>query len=373
MKVVSRVFILASFALGASAATAQGIPLPKKYENASPDVRAAAGFPPIERVELPRVDINLLREVAGQDTPGCIKVKAGSPVTFRKRTLVEIPDIPEPELRLANALMDAGCFARAVDQLELLTRAQPDNLHAQYVIARMSWMRLGTPVAEQILAGALAEDSEFTSAKVLLAGIRFAQERLDESASLLEEAGLRSPNHLWVYLGKRRLEALRSPSQDLRVEMLEIIRDPSFSPSAREAAATIAKRMPQTDKQYEEVLRARLDFDSSLGMACKFHDLAVWLGEVEGQFPEVIKLLESPRAKEGRCIDLANNRILLAQAYLMEAAKISPNPGSANRHLIERADRLLNGDYTGVTTYALPRPQYATLKPFLDAAARRHQ
>ena len=58
---------------------------------------------------------------------------------------------------------------------------------------------------------------------------------------------------------------------------------------------------------------------------------------------------------------------MLAQAYLMEAAKINARPSPANQHLLNRANKLLNGDFTSVASHAQPRPQYATLKPFLDA------
>jgi hypothetical protein len=112
---------------------------------------------------------------------------------------------------------------------------------------------------------------------------------------------------------------------------------------------------------------ARWEIDSNLNVGCKAAELALWLSEEEGRFGEVIKLLESPRAKKYSCLAHASMRNLLGQAYLMEASKISAGPSAANQHLLNRADQILNGDYTGVAAHAQSRPQYAQLKPFLEA------
>jgi hypothetical protein len=356
-----------AFAAFSAVANAQDT-VPKKLQNASPELRAAYGLPPRPSEGTLPVDTTMLRSLAGRDGPQCASVKVSAPVKFRNRTLIEIPDITEPELRLANQLMSSGCFSRAVDQLEAVTRNDPANVHAKYVMARMSWMQLGTRVAEQVLMQTIAAHSDFVSAKVLLAGIRFNQEKLEEVARILDEVERRSPTDLWIYMNRLRLEVFRAPSTDLRVRLLEIARSPAFPPNAREEAADLAKYLPhQSDQQFEEVLRARLEIDSSVGMACKAAELASWLGDGEGRFADVIKLLESPRAKQGNCLGLETNRTLLAQAYLMEAAKISAGPSQANQHLLDRADQILNGDYTSVAAHAQSRPQYSQLKPFLAA------
>ncbi len=360
--------IIAATALVAfSAFAAEEDPdMPLKYRNASPEIRAAAGYPP--KPEEPKIDIERLRGVAGGDEPHCASVKVSAPVKFRNRTLVEIPDITEPALRLANQLMSSGCFKRAFDQLETVVRADPGNIHAKYVMARMAWMRFGLKVAAPLLEKTVAEHPDFASATVLLAGVRFAQEKLAESAALLRAVEPRSPTDMWIYLGRLRIEAFGDPSEDLRVRLLEITRSTAFPPNAREAAAEAAQLLPQSSKQYEEILWAKLDIESNRGIACKAHDLAFWLSEGdEDRFAEVIKLLESPRAQRGDCLGLMENRTLLAQAYLMEAAKLSAGPSRANQHLIDRVDELLNGDYTSVAAHAQSRPQYAVLRPFLQA------
>ena len=179
----------------------------------------------------------MLRELAGQDALTCKAVKVSASVNFRGRKLVEIPDITEPDLRLANQLMSAGCFARAVTRLETVLRADPGNRNANYIVARMTWMRLGTDAADLELRRTLSRYKDFISAKVLLAGLRFDQERIEEAGRLLNEVEQKSPTDLWIYMNRLRMETLRSPSRDLRVRLLEIIRNPEFPPNARESAA----------------------------------------------------------------------------------------------------------------------------------------
>jgi hypothetical protein len=367
MKTPSRIVVWILLAALPALAGAQGTNMPEKYRNASPEVRAAAGFPVEPPHESVGVDIPLLRAVAGSDPTYCAAVKVSAPSKFHDRTLVEIPDINEPDLRLANQLMSAGCFARAVDKLEAITRADASNRNAKYVIARMSWMRLDVAIAERVLKQALTQYPDFISAKVLLAGIRFEQRNLSEVVRLLDETEPRSPTDLWIFMNRLRIESLRTPTRDLRARLLEITRSPAFPPNAREEAADIAKHLQQSEQEYEEVLRARLDIDSSVGMPCKAAELAFWLGEGKGRYSDVIKLLESPRAKAGNCSGLEANRVMLAQAYLMEAAKISAGPSPANQPLLDHVDQILNGDYTGVAQYVMSRPQAAKLQPFLAA------
>lgn len=348
---------------------ADGPPEPLKFRNASPEVRVANGLPPYPPpvVEDLGVDLDMLRAGAGRDAARCAKVTVSPAVKFRNRTLAEIPDIQEPELRLANQLMSSGCNARAFNQLDTVLRKDPNNLHARYVIARMMWMQNDMGGAHRVLNMTLAKHPDFVSAKVLVAGIRFAQGEMAWVKSILDDVEQKSPTDLWIYMSRLRIEEQESPSEDLRLRLLDILRNPSFPPNAREEAAELALsgNIKRTEQQYEEIVLARLEFDSYMGDACKMGSYPWWLSEDKGRYADVIKLLDSPRAQRGDCLSNAMNRTLLAQAYLMEAAKISAGPTGANAHLTQRAGEILRGDYISLKTHAQARPQYQTLKPFL--------
>jgi hypothetical protein len=363
-------FPIALAALAFSAVTHAQVdtePAKCKSPSMTPELRPLYGCKPLPGPP-PKVDVAMLARNIAPDPPGCAAIKANGPVTFRGRTLVEIPDIGEPELKLANRLMSSGCFEGALKRLDAVTKANPENRNAKYILARLTWMVMGPPLAETVLNDALAAHPDFTSAKVLLAGMRYNQQKLDEVVRLLDEAEPKSPSDLWIFLNRMRVEVFRNPSRDVRTRALEIARNPAFPPNAREEAQDIAKHAPnQTPKEFEEVLRVALDIDSSVAMACKASELAFWLSESQGRFADVITLLESPRMKQGNCLGLARNRMLLAQAYLMEAAKISAGPSPQNQHLTKRADAILNGDYTSISAHVTGRPQAAKLQPFLAA------
>jgi hypothetical protein len=355
-----------SLVMLATCAAANSQQMPEKYKNAPPEVRAAAGYP-VER-EPPPMDVAVLRAYAGRDPGGCASVQTSMPVAYRGRRLVEIPDIAEPDLRLANELMSARCFVRALERLDAVVRADRNNRNANYIVARMTWILVGEEAGEREINRTLDSYPDFVSAKVLLAGLRNAQERLDEVERLIDEAERRAPDDLWIYLNRLRLEMSRNPSRDARARALEITRSAEFPPNAREEAAEIAKGLPNaTPHEYEETLRAQLEIDASLRMGCRAFDLAVWLSESQRRFDDVVELLESKRSQDSGCLGTEQNRTLLAQAYLMQAARIGSGPNAQNRHLLERAAAILRGDFSGVGAHVIGRPQAATLQPFIAA------
>lgn len=296
----------------------------------------------------------------------CAAVKVSPPARHRGRTLVEIPDITEPELRLANQLMSAGCLAHAQAQLEQFLRQQPGSRNARYVAARYVWHISSAAEAENILREALAAYPEFTSATVLLAGIRVSEGRIDEGLKLIDQVEARAPTDLWIFMSRLRAEALRAPSPDLYAQLLEIVRDTTFPPNAREEAGQIAAELPGlTYDEHIAVSRQRLQIDSSIPGAYKAQDLAMLLSEGKAKYAETRALLESPRAARENYLGLPQNRVLLAQAYLMEAAQLGAGPVPANEHLIQRAADVLQGDFTGLAAHVMSRPQSKKLQPFL--------
>jgi tetratricopeptide (TPR) repeat protein len=295
----------------------------------------------------------MLRELAGTDEARCASVTVSPPFEFHGKWLNEIPDIHEPELRLANELMSNGCFSRAFEKLDGVLKNDPGNQNAIYIIARMTWMKMGHEAAEQRVTRALAGSREFPSAVVMLAGIRYAEKQNEEAAKLLDSVEQKSPTDLWIFMNRLRLEAANSPTADLRARLVEIVRSKAFPPNAREIAADTASELPnQSAAEKVEVLRLRMDIESSFGAGCKAVELAGWLGDRQGRFADVIELLESPRVKQGKCRDLEVNRTMLAQAYLMEAIKINPRRVPENQKLYDQAMRLVDGNAGRIVEHA---------------------
>jgi hypothetical protein len=303
------------------------------------------------------------------DNLRCEQVTVGNPVVFHDRTLVETPDIASPELKLSNALLSHRCTEAAVRLLDQYVKAHPADYRAAFVEARLAWISGNTAETEKILTIVLREHPDFASAQVLQASLLIEQNRLDEANPLLESLSLHSPTDLWVFMDHLRLEALRSPSQALRETLLEITRNPGFPPSARETAAQIGSQLPNMSRdQFEAFLWADLDYESATPMACKINKLAFLLSEDGGRFAQARALLESPRGQAADCLGMEGNRVLLAQTYLMEAARISAAPSAANAALVSKANEILGGNWSELARYVIGRPQFANLQPFLASA-----
>jgi len=202
--------------------------------------------------------------------------------------------------------------------------------------------------------------------KVLLAGIRLEQNRFQDAHTLLDEVEKRSPTDLWVFMNRLRLEAVEEPSRGLRSKLLEIVRNPDFPPNARDVAAEIGMSLPkQTNTEVEEFMWERLEVISNHSWECKVSELAQRLSDIGGRYDEARKLLESWHADKSDCEWKPMNSLLLAQAYLMAAAKIAPKPVRENEALINKATELVDSDFRALRSYVENRPNAATLAPFM--------
>jgi hypothetical protein len=302
------------------------------------------------------------------DIARCLRIEVSKPVNFHGQMLVEIPDIREPDLRLANQLLSSDCFERAEQVFTGFVRRHPGNLHATYYLARRAWLTHSAERARDILETTLAWAPDFTSAKVLLASLDLSENNPGRALQLLKEAERVSPEDVWVFINRSQLASGGQPTPELRSRLLEIARNEAFPPNVRVYAADISKRVTLSKGDFEESQRAAASVRSPM-TACEMANLAMHLGEGEGRFAEVRELLESPAAQSSNCLDLELNRVLLAQAYLMEAAAISPRPDSRNFHLVAKANQIMGDDYMELVNWVAGRPQAAKLQPFLRTTA----
>ncbi|HUQ09920.1 MAG TPA: tetratricopeptide repeat protein [Steroidobacteraceae bacterium] len=305
---------------------------------------------------------------AARSPDRCATVAVSAPQKFHGKLLEEIPDIREPELRLANQLLSSGCFDQAFGTLTAYLERHPEDPHAMYVRARWNWIHEGSEMAALDLQELLAAHPEFASAKVLMAGTRFAADDYPGARQLLDQVPESSPEDLWLFLYRLKIKAAEHPSDAVRAQLLEILRNEAFPPNARESAAHSGIEMRgQRDDQLEEFLRLRLEVKSSVPSGCKFSMLAQHLSEKGGRYEQARELLESQAARESQCLREPFNRMLLAQAYLMAAARVAPAPTAANAELVGKARKLLEGQSLALRKYVRGKPQAATLRPFPNA------
>jgi hypothetical protein len=294
----------------------------------------------------------------------CEAVVVSKPVVFHGRKLEEIPDITEPELRLANQLLSSRCGARAEAIYQRFVRAHPENFHAAYHLARSQWIQNSPDASYRVLQNVLKDHPDFASAKVLLAGLEFSANNFLETRRLLDEAEVRSPTDVWIYINRSRLAAMENPTPpELMTRMFEIARNEALPPNVRTVAIEIGKPLTGASAvDYEEFLRIDASIRST-SEGCQVARLANYLNG-EGRFDEVRALLESPQARRDGCRSF-DNRLFLAQAYLMQAAAINPTPVRANTALIAKADEILDGDYAAFATWIDGRRQSPKWVPLL--------
>lgn len=304
--------------------------------------------------------------VAETSMEECDQVSVSPPVQFRGKVLEELPDVKDPELRLANQLVSSGCFASAYNKVLAYLKADRLSTQGRFLLARIYWVAGATEDVMPLLGGVIYDDPNFVSAKVLLANLAYDQGDFAKVRELLDESEPLAPTDVWIYLNRVRLEARVEPSRALRARLLEMARIPRFPPGVRDAAVDAGLSLPlQTSQEEEEFMWARIEIKPSNYAGCSYLALARRLSEAGGRFEQARQLLESPDAIAGGCGQMPMARLLLAQAYLLQAAKVSPGPVPANEYLIDKALIQLEGDLDRLRVYVRGRPQEKTLKRFV--------
>lgn len=316
----------------------------------------------------PSPDTEITRPSPNTEVTRCLTVKPGVKFEFQGHPLLETPDIVEPELRLANALLSERCFDQMTRILEDFAAEHPDNYHASFVRARFLWIMVGTFQARVLTESVLRAHSDFTSMKILLASIYLEDKKFEDAAKLLDEVEKIHPEDLWLYMDRLRIEAGVVPTPDTVKTLSAIIADARFPPSARGQALNTAKyeialNVPaaQSDEMFEQAMSS-----GSVNNDCALADQARDVIELRGDSAAGVKLIEKHLRTSDECAGTPLVRILLAEAYLLEAAKISPVPGPANATLARQAKEAMGGDLTPIVDRAPMRLFLVPILPFLN-------
>lgn len=283
----------------------------------------------------------------------CAAVRVVERTQFQGRTLIEIPDVTDPRMRLANALLSSRCYQEAVDLIRGYGSERGEDAQVLYVAARYVWIHSGAQAAEEFLDHVIGKYPEFASAKVLLAGVRIDQRRLEDARSLLD--GVRAATDLWAYLDRLRVDALTG-SDTAIATLLTIAKDSQFPPNAREVAANDVQQSHVSVERVEDAYRALLTFESATPLDCKLSNYATWLTEGVHRFEDARKLLETYVQTARPCSSLSRSRMLLAYVYLVEASELDLNLSSRNSALVQRARALVNDDFGELSRWLVGRP-----------------
>jgi hypothetical protein len=305
---------------------------------------------------------------ATADDLRCAAVRPGEKIKFQGRPLLETPDIEEPELRLINALITERCWDQSVELMDQFTRAHPDNYHVFFVKTRLHWITRSQADGRVIAEAALRAHPDFSSMKILLASMDIDNQSLPDATRLLDEVEKVQPEDLWLFMDRLRIEAAVAATTDTAKTLKAVMADPDFPRSARAQAMHIAQyELNGVSPELRQDLFAN-GMDSGAGRDCELASMANELIELNGDPAGGAALIEKYLHESGACMATATVRALLAEAYLLEAAKIAPQPTRGNAKLIRQAKETLGGDLMPVAQRIAPRAYLTPIIPFLKGS-----
>lgn len=209
------------------------------------------------------LNINTLFAQALPPTNRCDSVKAGEDINFRQIKLREIADISNPEIRRINALMSARCYDEATSAYSKFVAANPNDYKIRFVEGRMLWIFNGTGPAREAMAALIKQHPDFASAKVLMASLHIDANEFDDARKMLDQAAKSSPNDLWLFIDRLKLELL-SITADTPKKYLEVLTNPQFPPSAREEVGLDYPYLPGVSPAMaEDAYKTLLSFESA--------------------------------------------------------------------------------------------------------------
>ena len=304
----------------------------------------------------------------GPSSAECAQVQAGAPIHFNGRNLLETPDITEPELRRVNALLSAHCFEQAAEISDDFGRRNPDNYHIFFLRARWKWMFGDRPMSQATIETALRAHPDFASAKVLLATMHIDDQDFPSAAKLLDDVERSQPDDLWAYIDRLRIEAALVPTPSTADTVTAIMHDSQFPPSVRAQALHIVQfeLLGLTQSQRDGLLSSVVE-DKSVMTDCALFEHAQDLIELRNDPRSGVQLIQRYLGKSRPCDEgsPARVRMLLAEAYLLQATQVAPEPGPANASLIGRAKEALGGNLTPVAMHVASIRNFERLIPFI--------
>jgi hypothetical protein len=321
----------------------------------------------VQRFFLPLLLALLTQPVAAETLQErCARVKPIVDIKFEGRILRSTPDIQEPTLRRADALLSARCYDLYQQVVDEYVAKHPDDDRVWFLYARQSWIFSQEPKAKAMMARALAKRPGFTSMKVLQASMAIDENRLEDAQALLVQIEKEQSQDLWLFMHHLRLDALLTPGAETMRLLLAVIENPAFPGSARQVAFQVLQTMPSPSLDVlERAYRAQLTFESASPYSYKAHNLAFFLMHIGGKPEQAHAVLDSLLASPDYTDVWERARELKVDAYLLQAAQ--PKVDKAQRKaLVEQAGKVVGNDWSRVESRLAAQPdQLGMLQEYL--------
>ena len=304
-----------------------------------------------------------------QDNPAaCPQVQPDAAVTFFGKRAVDTPSLESAQARLLNAQMGRGeCLAMARTSLGTLLAEKPDDAEFIYLDARSDSLAGEGDVAERKLQALLEARPGMHAARVLQASLLLDREQRVQAQAMLVEATASQPDDLRAAFQLLRVRALDEPKGKGVGELFQVLRNESLPPDLRETAQVTLLYITALDLgQKEAALREALRFESQTPRWDKANNLARLLAEESGKTDEARTHLQSVLAESSASPEAQSlARLLMAEAWLLDAAKIDPAPSARNAALVAKATAQVEGNLVPLAGRIRKYHDLSALRPFV--------
>lgn len=286
----------------------------------------------------------------------CARVGPIADIKFEGRILRSTPDIQDPTLRRADALLTARCFDLYQQVLDDYVAKNPDDDRVWFLWARQAWIFDQTDKSKATMSQALAKRPGFSSIKVLQASMAIDENRLQDAQALLAQVKKEQPQDLWLFMDQLRLDAFLVPGAQTTGTLLAVLENPAFPGPAREQAfRSLSHVRHQSMDVLERGHRTLLTFESVSPYDFKAHDFAFFLINMRGKPEQAHAVLDPLLASRDYKRVWVRARLLKVDAYLMEAAQ--PAVDNARRKaLVENAAKVVGNDWTQIESQIAQQP-----------------
>lgn len=298
----------------------------------------------------------------------CAQVQEDAATTFFGQKLIDTPSLQSAQARRINAQLSRGeCLASARESLGNLLAQTSDDAELNYLDARSDSLAGEGDVAERKLQALLETQPGMHAARVLQASLLLDREQRVPARAMLVEAAAAQPGDLRAAFQLLRVRALDEPKGKGVGELFQVLRDKSLPPDLRETAQVTLLYITALDLgQKEAALRESLGFESQTPRWDKANNLGRLLAEESGKTDEARKHLQSVLAEQSATAEAhALARLLIAETWLLDAAKIDPAPSARNADLVAKATAQVDGNLVPLAGRIRKYHDLSALRPFV--------
>lgn len=298
----------------------------------------------------------------------CTAVNPDRSLRLLDREVRDTPALTAAPLRRLNAQLSRGeCQAAASAAVDALLIAGDESSAAYYLEARADALAGRRNVAERKADAALERAPGYAPLLALKASLLLDREQRMQARELLSQAEASQPGDLRSAFQRLRVDALDAPKGDGARQLLKVLRDENMPPDVRDVALQTVLYLTALDiDKKQDAVREGLRFESQTSRADKLNILARLLAEESGKTEAARKLLQQVLAdKQARPEAAHLAEVLMAETWLLDAARIDPQPSARNADLVAKAKAAANDDMVPLAGRIRGLHDLSALLPFV--------